>query len=82
MRGVALCDAEQRAVRMAGSLTDITEGKVADALTGLPNRVLFMDGSDVSSTICTATSRSCSRCCSSIRQLQEHQRQSRPSGGR
>ena len=25
-------------VRLAGSLTDITEGKVADALTGLPNR--------------------------------------------
>ncbi|MFN7981488.1 MAG: EAL domain-containing protein [Vicinamibacterales bacterium] len=43
VRGVAVRDAEQRAVRMAGSLTDITEGKVADALTGLPNRVLFMD---------------------------------------
>jgi len=28
---------------VAGSLTDITEGKVADALTGLPNRVLLMD---------------------------------------
>ena len=28
---------------MAGSLTDITAGKVADALTGLPNRVLFID---------------------------------------
>jgi predicted signal transduction protein with EAL and GGDEF domain len=28
---------------MAGSVTDITEGKVADALTGLPNRVLFND---------------------------------------
>jgi diguanylate cyclase (GGDEF)-like protein len=28
---------------MAGSQTDITEGKVADALTGLPNRLLFLD---------------------------------------
>ena len=26
-----------------GSLTDITEAKVADALTGLPNRLLFVD---------------------------------------
>ena len=32
-----------RAHRMAGSLTDITEGKVSDPLTGLPNRVLFLD---------------------------------------
>ena len=29
--------------RMAGSLTDITEGKVTDPLTGLPNRILLMD---------------------------------------
>ena len=29
--------------RIAGSLTDITTGKVADALTGLPNRLLFQD---------------------------------------
>jgi diguanylate cyclase (GGDEF)-like protein len=29
--------------RMAGSQTDITEGKVADPLTGLPNRLLFLD---------------------------------------
>ena len=28
---------------MAGSQTDITEGKVADPLTGLPNRLLFAD---------------------------------------
>jgi len=27
--------------RLAGSLADITEGKVRDALTGLPNRLLF-----------------------------------------
>lgn len=28
---------------IAGSLTDITEGKVADSLTRLPNRLLFRD---------------------------------------
>jgi PAS domain S-box-containing protein len=42
-RAVAVRDAKGRAIRVAGSLTDITEGKVADALTGLPNRVLLMD---------------------------------------
>ena len=30
-----------RATRFAGSLTDITKAKLADGLTGLPNRVLF-----------------------------------------
>lgn len=42
-RGMAVRDEEQTAVRIAGSLTDITEGKVADALTGLPNRLMFLD---------------------------------------
>jgi PAS domain S-box-containing protein len=42
-RAVAVRDAKGAAIRVAGSLTDITEGKVADALTGLPNRVLLMD---------------------------------------
>src|SRR2546425_2314994 len=42
-RGLSVRDAEQRAVRMAGSQADITESKVTDALTGLPNRLLFMD---------------------------------------
>jgi len=42
-RGLAVCDAEGRPVRIAGSQSDITEGKVIDALTGLPNRVLLID---------------------------------------
>lgn len=42
-RGLAVRDADGRAVRLAGSFTDITKGKVADVLTALPNRVLFMD---------------------------------------
>ena len=45
-RGVATRDASGIASRIAGSLTDITEGKVADALTGLPNRMLFRDRVD------------------------------------
>ena len=53
VRGLAVRNPEGRAARMAGSLTDITERKGAekrllhdafhDALTGLPNRALFMD---------------------------------------
>ena len=42
-RGLAVRDGSGKASRMAGSQTDITEGKVADALTGLPNRLLFLD---------------------------------------
>lgn len=42
-RGLAVRDSHGTAYRMAGSQTDITTGKVADPLTGLPNRVLFMD---------------------------------------
>ena len=42
-RGAAVRNVQGRPVRLAGSVTDITEGKVADALTGLPNRVSLMD---------------------------------------
>jgi diguanylate cyclase (GGDEF)-like protein/PAS domain S-box-containing protein len=52
-RGIALCDGDSRATRIAGSLTDTTERKKVenqllhdafhDALTGLANRALFLD---------------------------------------
>jgi diguanylate cyclase (GGDEF)-like protein/PAS domain S-box-containing protein len=42
-RGLAVRDSSGKATRMAGSQTDITEGKVTDPLTGLPNRLLFID---------------------------------------
>ena len=42
-RGLVSLDNRGKALRMAGSLTDITEAKVSDALTGLPNRILFLD---------------------------------------
>jgi diguanylate cyclase (GGDEF)-like protein/PAS domain S-box-containing protein len=42
-RGLAVRDSSGKATRMAGSQTDITAGKVTDPLTGLPNRLLFVD---------------------------------------
>ncbi|MGA2737009.1 MAG: EAL domain-containing protein [Bryobacteraceae bacterium] len=42
-RGVAVWNEAGDAIRIAGSQTDITAAKVADPLTGLPNRLLFMD---------------------------------------
>src|SRR4051794_9415714 len=42
-RGMAVRDASGREARMAGSQTDITRGKGTDPLTGLPNRVMFLD---------------------------------------
>jgi diguanylate cyclase (GGDEF)-like protein len=56
-RGVAVRDAAGRPTRIAGSLTDISDRKLAesllvhealhDSLTGLPNRTLFLDRLDV-----------------------------------
>ncbi len=42
-RGVAVFNERGAATRIAGSQTDITRGKAADPLTGLPNRVLFTE---------------------------------------
>jgi diguanylate cyclase (GGDEF)-like protein/PAS domain S-box-containing protein len=42
-RGAAVRDGLGSVTRLAGSLTDITDAKVADPLTGLPNRLLFVD---------------------------------------
>ena len=41
--GVVVRNESGRAVRVMGCHSDVTAEKVADALTGLPNRLLFMD---------------------------------------
>jgi diguanylate cyclase (GGDEF)-like protein/PAS domain S-box-containing protein len=42
-RGVVQRGKDGRAIRMAGSQTDVTRNKAFDPLTGLPNRVMFND---------------------------------------
>jgi diguanylate cyclase (GGDEF)-like protein/PAS domain S-box-containing protein len=42
-RGIAVRDPHDKAIRIAGSQTDITEGKIVDPLTHLPNRLYFID---------------------------------------
>ena len=42
-RGLALRNGSGKAHRMAGSQTDITDRKVYNPLTGMPNRILLMD---------------------------------------
>ena len=42
-RGIAIRKKSGEPIRMAGSQTDITEGKTADPLTGIPNRLYFLD---------------------------------------
>ena len=43
VRGKAVRDATGQATRMAGSLTDVTMVRSRDGLTGLANRVLYLD---------------------------------------
>jgi diguanylate cyclase (GGDEF)-like protein/PAS domain S-box-containing protein len=56
-RGMAVSEESGRETRMAGSQTDITRGKGADPLTGLPNRVMFMD--QLKATVEAAQRKSC-----------------------
>ena len=43
VRGKAVRDSHGKATRMAGSLTDVTMARSRDPLTGLANRVLYLD---------------------------------------
>lgn len=42
-RWLAVRDVSGQPTRLAGSIADVTSGKVSDPLTGLPNRLLFID---------------------------------------
>ncbi len=42
-RGAGVRSVDGVATRLAGSFTDVTDAKLADPLTGLPNRLLFLD---------------------------------------
>lgn len=42
-RGQAVREPGGKATRVAGSLTDVTQSRSRDTLTGLPNRVLYLD---------------------------------------
>ena len=42
-RGTAVRGPDGRATRVAGSLTDVTQARSRDPLSGLPNRLLFLD---------------------------------------
>ncbi len=46
VRGTSLRDDDGRAYRMAGSVSDITDHKVTEAVTGLPNRTLLVERLD------------------------------------
>jgi len=43
IRGAAVFNPDGKAVRFAGSLSDVTDAKTVDPLTGLPSRIIFSD---------------------------------------
>jgi diguanylate cyclase (GGDEF)-like protein/PAS domain S-box-containing protein len=47
VRGQAMRDRVGKASRVAGSLTDVTTSRARDPLTGLPNRLLYLDRLDL-----------------------------------
>ncbi len=92
-RGLTTRDAEGRPRRITGSLSDITDRRVAqerlihdalhDSLTGLPNRALFMDR--LTQCLRHLRARPGLRCAAALRRhrpLQARQRQPQPRGRR